>query len=579
MDMSSTAPFTPLFGDQPIAMDTDLDIQLYDWSQDDWALETPPDDSVSRALWIGAPRLSPDDSLLWSPPGIGAPQSFLGESMTWSPLATGEYPLAVDDNRWGAALQSDKLSSTDRNLNSFPVSQPEQTSGSARMNQFTNDEPVPMGPSDLLLDYEDQPGATDSNEIAFPSSIQIPLAENSSSTSDHNNDCVTISPPNARYQSYYDGVDLLNLADKYCLVNLPQSVLKQLSKDVAEALRITKEKEQQKSRESREKAAERLRQEKILQKGTTVFKCEHPGCNTTFRRNSERLHHIRDQHTGTTKAFFCPVVDCPMGLRHKFHRIDKFRDHLRGQKISSYPWACTLPGCSKIAPNKAGLIDHFGQHDFQTRRQLSYLLEDYGLNPHRKLDYLAAEYLCSIQGCKFGAYNVVYLSNHMSLAHNGPPRPCPIPNCEAVFQDWQMAPKHLARDHNHTTRMQFEDEIRKLHFDLDESFSCPICQHEVEHASHRSVHDHCQEHDKQQLLCASKTIFDAWSFSLGPRTVLVYAEGNFKDILLTTENKLLASIVLSDEERRALGDSGEAFEQAGAKLRASMDLSKDGPQN
>jgi hypothetical protein len=207
------------------------------------------------------------------------------------------------------------------------VSQPKQISDSAHTNQFTNG----------AFDYEYQPGATSSNEIAFPSSIQIPLAEDASSSSVSSNNCVTITPPNVHNQNHYEGMDLLNLVNKAQLVNLPQSVLEQLSKDLAGALKTKKEIEHQKSRESREKAAEGRRQTRILQKATAVFKCEHLGCNTTFRRNNERLRHVRVKHTATTKAFFCPVVDCPQGLRHKFHRPDKFREHLRGQKISSLP--------------------------------------------------------------------------------------------------------------------------------------------------------------------------------------------------------------------------------------------------
>jgi hypothetical protein len=291
-----------------------------------------------------------------------------------------------------------------------------------------------MEPSDLLLDYEDQPGATNSNEIAFCSSIQIPSAESSSSASDNNNDCVAITTPIVHYQSPGDGIDLLNLANKDYLVNLPQSVLKQLSNDVAEALKITKEKEQQKSRESREKAAERLRQGKMLQKPPMAFRCEHPGCNTTFRRNNERSRHIRMKHTPTTKVFFCPVVDCPMGLRHKFYRKDKFHEHLRGKKISSYPWACILPGCPEIAPNKVGLIKHFAQHDYQTRRQIWGLLEDYGFNALR-MDSLLIEYNCNVEGCGFGAHFESGLSKHMSLVHDSPPRSCPVPNCESAFEN------------------------------------------------------------------------------------------------------------------------------------------------
>lgn len=167
----------------------------------------------------------------------------------------------------------------------------------------------------------------------------------------------------------------------------------------------------------------------------------------------------------------------------------------------------------------------------------------------------------------------------MSLAHDGPPRPCPIPNCEAVFQDWEMTPKHLARDHDHSTRMQFKDELWRLNFRSYGTFSCPICHYEPEYTCHVSVLSHCQEHDKQQLLRASKTLFDAWSFSLGPPTTLTHRKYGYEDISLATKNKLLAGILLSDTEWSALGGNDEALEQAGAKLRASMEVSKDGSQN
>jgi hypothetical protein len=513
---------------------------------------------------IGAPRLSPDDFLPWSPSGVGAPHSVLDESTTWSPLGTEEHP-SLDHNRWMAALQSDKPSSTDRSSNSFPVSQEaKKISGFAYTNQFANDGPVPMGQSDLPIDCEDQPRATGSNEIAFPSSIDLHLAENSSSTCDNNKDCVALTQPIVHHQSHSYGTDQLELANKEDLVNLPLPVLKQLSKDVAGALKSTRAKEQQKSRESRKNAAEQLRQRKMLQKATTVFKCEHPGCNTTFGRKNERARHIREKHTVTTEAFFCPVVDCPMGVGHKFHRIDKLRDHLRGQKISSCPWSCLLPECSEIAPNKASLFEHFGQHDFGTRRQILLLLNYYGLNPHRELDYLSERHLCGIQGCRFGGNSIFSLSNHMSLAHDGPALQCPIPSCEATFQDWYMTPKHLARDHNHAIKVQFKDEIQKLGFTIDTTFSCPICHHEIEREW--KIINHCQEHSPEQLFRASKTLFDAWSFSLGPPS-----GGLRKEVSLTTENQLLAYIVL--------GSGDKDFEQAGAKLRASIELSNDGEQN
>ena len=119
--------------------------------------------------------------------------------------------------------------------------------------------------------------------------------------------------------------------------------------------------------------------------------------------------------------------------------------------------------------------------------------------------------------------------------------------------------------------VQFKDEIQKLGFTIDTTFSCPTCRHEVERAWDAKVINHCREHDEQQFFRPSKTLFDAWSFSLGPPTVVIYEEDVRKEISLTTENQLLAYIVL--------GRRDEAFEQAGAKLRASIELSNDGQQN
>jgi hypothetical protein len=79
--------------------------------------------------------------------------------------------------------------------------------------------------------------------------------------------------------------------------------------------------------------------------------------------------------------------------------------------------------------------------------------------------------------------------------------------------------------------MQFKEEMRKLGFSISATFSCPICCHEVEDAFDLRVRVHCQEHDKQQLLYASKTLLDAWSFSIGLPTASVYGEGGFKGIL------------------------------------------------
>lgn len=156
------------------------------------------------------------------------------------------------------------------------------------------------------------------------------------------------------------------LIDQEFLANLPHSVLKELSKNVAKALSIAKQKKLKIFPGSQGKSAIPVDESKAIQHtgdgpGTSeaVLRCERPGCKTTFRRNKDRLRHNRQKHT-TTEGFTCPAVDCPMGPGHQFHRVDKLRDHLCGQKISSCEWACVLPGCVETASGRASLLDHLG---------------------------------------------------------------------------------------------------------------------------------------------------------------------------------------------------------------------------
>jgi hypothetical protein len=204
------------------------------------------------------------------------------------------------------------------------------------------------------------------------------------------------------------------------LANLSPSVLNKISENVTNALILARQREQQETSKSREEAAlqgEETETPQNTESGYSilkkVFRCEHQGCNKTFRHNKDRLRHYREKHETATIAFHCPVVDCPMGFRHQFNRSDKLRDHLRGQKISSYQWTCSLPECSETTSSKASLHDHLQQHDYNTRQLNRKLLAAYGFTAGGK-NYFTAKYTCSIPGCPFGTDYEGAISRHLS---------------------------------------------------------------------------------------------------------------------------------------------------------------------
>jgi hypothetical protein len=197
--------------------------------------------------------------------------------------------------------------------------------------------------------------------------------ENLSRAACNPNDVAPLPLPNMSNEIQY-----LNEPLPHCkefLSNLSPVALKILSKTISAALIIAKQKTQQKSRESQEGSAP---------SGSTTtsdilrIRCEHPGCNTTFHYNKDRRRHFRQKHIAGAKVevFSCPVVDCPTGFGHECSRADKLRDHLRGEKISSYQWTYVFPGCSEVVSTGPGMIDRLVQHNFEERT--SKLLLDYG---------------------------------------------------------------------------------------------------------------------------------------------------------------------------------------------------------
>jgi hypothetical protein len=243
-------------------------------------------------------------------------------------------------------------------------------------------------------------------------------------------------------------------------------VLKELSKNVAKALataqQVRKEPVEPTGGSNLEVHGKKAARSTASKSSTDsdVLGCEHTGCTTTFRRNKDRRHHFRNKHESNTKTFPCPVADCPSGFGQTFRRSEKLRDHLCAQKVLNLThWSCVLPGCSEILGGRASLIDHLRQHEYDTRESNQKLLMDYGFASWRLYDYMWAEYICSIPGCPFGADGKHTMDAHLSIHHDGPFCPCPIPGCQRVSEDYDSASTNLACEHDYDTRQRFKKEI------------------------------------------------------------------------------------------------------------------------
>lgn len=447
---------------------------------------------------------------------------------------------------------------------------------STNTNQFIVDNLTTANPAHNIFDYGDIPlSNVGSNRTVLPASSHCSAMGTLSQVS------VSTIPtegnpwlPSDLGESNQNEHGRLNLfGDVEYLASLPHSVLKDLSKNIAEVL--TAKQARKESVASRGENGLQLDGERAAC-GTAsgsntindVLKCEYPGCTTTFRRNKDRLRHFRNKHKSNTKTFPCPVVNCPSGLGHKFHRSDKLRDHLRTEKILKLiHWSCVIPGCSEILGDRAGLIDHLGQHDYITRGSNQKLLMDYGFASRHWQGYLGARYICSIPGCPFGTDNEDIMDAHLLIPHQGPFCPCPIPSCQRVSQDYDSASTHLGLEHDYDTRQCFYFEIYR-HFDSHYNiFLCPICHNKIKPACERdsSARLHCQKHDYQELLPASNALMKAWTFAFGPIT-------HGRNELRITGDMILPYIILPNKELEKLLTKAD-FEQAIARIRAAIELS------
>jgi hypothetical protein len=373
-------------------------------------------------------------------------------------LNTAEPLQSVELGMPAGAVESCRFPYTDWNLAPFPAPTGDNNLGTAILpnfpdaNEFVDDGPTAAHSLDPMSEYNYPPitSGDDSSTLAL-ASTQLPMVSDFRPGARNPSGESPTSSQNTYDQGQHEPVDLLKLPDLQYLANLPHSMLKELSKTVGKALTIAKQKAEQKSRESRQEPSPELLRERELKNVATgvnnILRCEHLGCKTTFRRNKDRLRHARHKHSTNLKTFSCPMMDCPMGLGHRFYRADKLRDHLGGEKIASYQWTCVISGCSEIAASRAGLINHLEGHDLEARKSNYELLRDYGLVSRLGKNYFLARYICGMEGCPFGTDDKASMSGHSSIPHDGPFCPCPFLNCEMVSEDWLSVSRHLSRAH------------------------------------------------------------------------------------------------------------------------------------
>jgi uncharacterized C2H2 Zn-finger protein len=466
---------------------------------------------------------------------------------------------------------------------SAPTSQPVHT------NQFIQVDDDGFIVSELMslgFNCEEQPicpGPCSDNTTLHATSLNPSPISNICSFSERNGSLPLTSTLNGNDQSQHGaGADPLRLTDLQYLARLPHSVLKEISSAVDKALIITKTETAQKSPEPRQGTQDQLlggqKLQNIASGSRGIFRCEHPGCSTVFRRNKDRLRHVRQKHAKDAKTFICPVVDCPMGFKHEFHRSDKLRDHLSGERISSYQWTCVIPGCSEVTASRDGLINHLGSHDYASRRSNYDLLADYGFVPRSfsAEPYFLAPYICSVEGCPFGTDDEACMSSHESIPHDSPFCTCPIPDCHVVYEDWSSVSGHLARAHDYITRQRFKEAIVSQRHNPDLAIIiCQICSHEIINQTPREVRDHLKTHSLEQRLQCWEAILNAWIFAVGPKVRLKWELGTFfygRGVTLTGD-MTFAYFNLSDEKLSNLITKEDLIRE-GKKLRPSFDEQK-----
>ena len=100
------------------------------------------------------------------------------------------------------------------------------------------------------------------------------------------------------------------------------------------------------------KGEKALAQHLRVHSGSRPFKCDHQGCDKTFKQKGHLVEHIRI-HTGE-KPYKCEICG------QRFMRSNTYCVHLKKHK-SSTPFPCTAPGCSRHYTERGNLVKHMKQ--------------------------------------------------------------------------------------------------------------------------------------------------------------------------------------------------------------------------
>lgn len=261
---------------------------------------------------------------------------------------------------------------------------------------------------------------------------------------------------------------------------------------------------------------------------SSTVSCDSPGCTVQFSRKKDQNRHFRLKHQANG-GFQCPILDCSIGTGHSIQRRDKLREHLRRKGDETSRWQCILPGCAAEVCDRSALIDHLGHHDRITRLAHQQLLIDYcfitgDLHPGTHYDkpplgYLTCTFICDVRGCPFGTNSHDEMKEHSSTPHVGALCPCPMSNCEHIFQDWATTSAHLARRHDADDRKTHEKELLSQGFWWRNSvFTCPICKVEIKIllnkiSADEKVRSHCSEHSLDLLRLYGPELVSTFSSS------------------------------------------------------------------
>jgi len=111
-------------------------------------------------------------------------------------------------------------------------------------------------------------------------------------------------------------------------------------------------------------------------------------------------------------SFPCTSPDCGYVAKKNWILVQHMRQH-SGDK----PYACRIPGCAFAFASRSGQVRHESTHG----------------KPHLK---------CPDEGCNYIAGNNSAMVRHSRKEGHGASLPCPFPNCELMFKNYNVLKMH-----------------------------------------------------------------------------------------------------------------------------------------